>query len=166
MTRILVIAASLLVAATSLACGAADGRATGAQSRLLDGGVAAFERELASLKGKPVVVNQWASWCGPCRFEFPFFADLSKRYESQVAFLGVNSKDARDSAERFLNEQPVPYKHFYDPDTKIARTFRGGRTWPTTAFYTREGKRSYTHFGAYKDRADLDADIRRYAVDG
>src|SRR5919106_4039195 len=61
-------------------------------NRLLDGGAEAFERRLRELGGHPVVVNQWASWCGPCRFEFPFFQRLARRYEGRVAFLGVDSQ--------------------------------------------------------------------------
>jgi thiol-disulfide isomerase/thioredoxin len=50
---------------------------------------------LAALKGVPVVVNQWASWCPPCRSEFPFFAAMAECYSRDVAFLGLNSRDER-----------------------------------------------------------------------
>ena len=53
-----------------------------------DGGTDAFRRQLAALRGYPVVVNKWASWCGPCRFEFPFFQRLVTKRGKQVAFLG------------------------------------------------------------------------------
>jgi cytochrome c biogenesis protein CcmG, thiol:disulfide interchange protein DsbE len=133
---------------------------------LLDGGVAAFERRLASLRGYPIVVNQWASWCGPCRFEFPFFQHLAQKYDGRVAFLGVDSEDARADARGFLKRFPVPYPHFFDPDKSVARAFRGGQAWPTTAFYSAAGKRVYVHPGAYAAEHVLDASIRRYAVDG
>src|SRR5438105_2733372 len=64
-------------------------------SELLDGGTAAFERRVSSLRRYPLVVNQWASWCGPCRYEFPFFQRLARRYRGRVAFLGVDSRDTR-----------------------------------------------------------------------
>src|SRR2546425_901961 len=76
-------------------------------NEILDGGPRAFEARLASLRGAPVVVNQWASWCGPCRYEFPFFQHLARRYGNRVGFLGVDSKDARPSARKFLREFPV-----------------------------------------------------------
>jgi thiol-disulfide isomerase/thioredoxin len=133
---------------------------------LLGGGAAAFKGRLASLKGHPVVVNQWASWCGPCRFEFPVFASLARRYRGRVAFLGVDSQDSRDDARRFLRQLRVPYPSFYDPDVSVARTFRGGAAWPTTAFYDAAGGLVHTHVGPYDSAASLDADVRRYAVAG
>lgn len=71
---------------------------------LLDGGSEAFEARLRKLHGYPIVVNQWASWCRPCRYEFPFFQRLAVKYEGRVAFLGVNSQDPRGDAEDFLRE--------------------------------------------------------------
>jgi len=135
-------------------------------NQLLDGGPSAFRARLETLRGHAVVVNQWASWCGPCRFEFPFFAHQARKYSARVAFLGVNSQDSRASAGAFLKQQPVPYPHYYDPDGTVARVFRGGRAFPTTAFYGSSGKLVYTHIGAYATEAKLEEDIRRYALNG
>lgn len=135
-------------------------------NKLLDGGADAFRSRLASLRGHPVVVNQWASWCGPCQYEFPFFERLARRYADRVAFLGVNSKDSRAGARRFLARHPVPFPHYLDPDGSVARVFRGGRAFPTTAFYNADGRLVATHSGAYASAAKLGDDIRRYALDG
>ena len=134
--------------------------------QLLDGGTDAFQARVAKLRGHPVVVNQWASWCGPCRYEFPFFQRLAAKYAGRVAFLGVNSQDSRGDAEAFLREFRVPFPHYYDKDTSIARLFGGGRAWPTTAFYDTAGEVVKTHPGAYASEAKLDEDIRRYALGG
>jgi cytochrome c biogenesis protein CcmG/thiol:disulfide interchange protein DsbE len=133
-------------------------------NELLDGGTKVFEARLATLRGHPVVVNQWASWCGPCRFEFPFFQRLANTYDGRVAFLGVNSQDSRDDAAGFLKRVPVPYPHYYDKDVSIARVFRGGRAWPTTAYYAASGELAYTHAGAYASERKLEDDVRRYAL--
>ncbi len=135
-------------------------------NQLLDGGPEAFKARLSDLRGHPVVVNQWASWCGPCRFEFPFFRRQAREYEGRVAFLGVNSQDSRGSAAAFLKKLPVPYPQYFDPDGSVARVFRGGRAFPTTAFYDAAGKLVYTHPGAYASEAKLEEEVRRYALDG
>jgi cytochrome c biogenesis protein CcmG/thiol:disulfide interchange protein DsbE len=135
-------------------------------NRLLDGGTDAFEAQLEKLRGHPVVVNQWASWCGPCRYEFPFFQRLAAKYRGRVAFLGVNSQDSEGDAQEFLAEFPVPFPHYYDKDAEVARLFGGGRAWPTTAFYNADGELVKTHLGAYASEAKLEQDIRRYALDG
>jgi len=132
-------------------------------SRLLASSPADFQRRVRAAHG-PVVVNQWASWCGPCRYEFPLFQRLAERYRGRVTFLGVDAKDNDDDARRFLARYPTPYGHLKDPDAKIARVFRGGRSWPTTAFYDSRGQLKYSHQGAYRDESQLDADIRRYAL--
>ena len=146
--------------------GAALDRLSAEGGQLLEGGPAAFKARVSSLRGVPVVVNQWASWCGPCKFEFPFFGALARKYEGEVAFLGVNSQDAEQDARDFLADNEVPFPHYFDQDVEIARLFGGGRAWPTTAFYDRRGRLAFTHAGAYKDEAALEADIRRYALDG
>lgn len=136
----------------------------GQGARVVGGGTPAFRAQLAALKGHPVVVNQWASWCGPCRFEFPFFRRLAGTYRGQVAFLGVDAQDNRSDAEAFLRRMPVPYPSFFDESAEAARTFKGGQSWPTTAFYGRTGKLAFTHMGGYATQAKLDADIRQFAL--
>ena len=109
-------------------------------SKLLRGGTAGFRRRLAAARGRPVVVNQWASWCPPCRYEFPFLQRQALELRGRVAFLGVNTKDNARDARRFLARYPTPYPHLEDPDATIARTCGGGRAWPTTAFYDESGR--------------------------
>jgi cytochrome c biogenesis protein CcmG/thiol:disulfide interchange protein DsbE len=176
--RLAAVIASALVAAVSMAaCGSDEGsrpaiRPTSPQGlsrqagHLLDGGPVAFNRELGALRGTPVVVNQWASWCGPCRFEFPFFARLARRYAGRVAFLGVDAQDSRAAALSFLRRYRTPYPHYFDPSTAISREFKGGFAWPTTAFYDATGKLTATHAGGYASQARLEGDIRRFATHG
>lgn len=133
--------------------------------RLIDGGPPAFRRQIAALRGRPIVVNQWASWCGPCRFELPFFARLARRYRGRVAFLGVNAQDSRPAARRFLASMRLPFPSFFDPSTSISREFRAGFAWPTTAFYDSRGRLVRTHAGAYPSLARLERDVRRYALE-
>jgi cytochrome c biogenesis protein CcmG, thiol:disulfide interchange protein DsbE len=138
----------------------------GAPGRVLAGGPSAFKREIANLNGHPVVVNKWASWCGPCRFEFPFFQKQVTKRGKSVAFLGVDGEDSKDGARGFLAKYPVPYPSFYDPHSDIARVFHGDRAFPTTAFYDRNGGIVYVKQGGYASESELARDISRYAVEG
>lgn len=135
-------------------------------NRLIGGGLAEFRRRLAAARGRPVVVNQWASWCPPCRYEFPFLQRQALKLRGRVVFLGVDTKDSARDARRFLARYPTPYPHLEDPDAVIARTFGGGRAWPTTAFYDERGRVSFVHQGAYATEARLAEDIRRYVLRG
>src|SRR3954465_13746645 len=62
-------------------------------NQLLGGGRTAFAARVRALRGHPIVVNKWASWCGPCRHEFPFFEQVSTKRGKQVAFVGLDGKD-------------------------------------------------------------------------
>jgi len=133
---------------------------------LLNGGPKAFEVTLRSLRGHPVVVNKWASWCSPCRFEFPFFQKQAKKRGTEIAFLGVDGEDARDEARDFLKKFPVPYPSFYDPKSDIAERLGSEQNFPTTPFYDRGGELVYTKPGGYASEAALEDDIREYAIEG
>lgn len=131
--------------------------------RLLDGGVPAYRAQLRRLRGYPVVVNKWASWCPPCRAEFPYFRDQARKRVKSVAFLGVDSNDNDADARRFLRELPVGYPSFKDPDNEIAANFNGAQAFPTTTFYDRRGRIAYLHQGGYANERKLARDIDRYA---
>jgi thiol-disulfide isomerase/thioredoxin len=132
---------------------------------LLGGGQEAFEKRLGRLHGYPVVVNVWASWCVPCRQEFPVLQKLSARYGKKVAFLGLNSEDSDDAARTFLGEEPVPYPSYTDPGKSVAESI-GVVGFPDTAYYDRDGKLVFLKQGPYTKDSELEADVRRYAVGG
>ncbi len=119
---------------------------------------------LAKLKGVPVVVNMWASWCPNCRAEFGYFQSLSKAYDGKVAVLGLDSNDNRGDAESFLKQFPIPYPSISDPGAVQARSVGAGLGWPTTIFYDAKGKRRFVRQGGYTSQGSLDADIRAYAL--
>jgi cytochrome c biogenesis protein CcmG, thiol:disulfide interchange protein DsbE len=123
-----------------------------------------LEAQLRALRGYPVVVNAWASWCGPCKLEFPLFRRAATRVGEEVAFLGVNVQDNRGDAERFLASSPVPYPHLEDADGAIMReAAKGARGLPVTLFYDAEGELAYVHQGGYRTEQDLLDDIERHA---
>jgi cytochrome c biogenesis protein CcmG, thiol:disulfide interchange protein DsbE len=131
-------------------------------AKLLEGGVAAFERRLAELKGHPVVVNKWASWCNPCRAEFPAFQKLATDRGDEIAFLGLNSGDSVQPARGFLAEFPIPFPSYLDPDEHIAREIGAPANYPITLFIDARGKTAFIHQGCYTDEQDLETDVDRY----
>ena len=132
------------------------------RNQLLSGGLTAFKRELRMLRGTPVVINVWASWCGPCRAEFPFFQTASARLGRSVAFLGVDTLDSAADARSFLSGFPVPYPSYEDPSGDLARSLVPTQGVPITVYLNRRGGVAYFHQGAYPSEHDLLRDIRRY----
>ena len=93
-------------------------------------GVDEFKERLERLRGHPVVVNQWASWCDPCRFEIPFFRAMTAKYADRVAFVGIDLQDDRGAAEEFMRELPSGFPSVFDPDGSVTRSLGGGRASP------------------------------------
>ncbi|HEV2059053.1 MAG TPA: TlpA disulfide reductase family protein, partial [Solirubrobacteraceae bacterium] len=132
---------------------------------LVPGGRAALETQLRALRGHPVVVNLWASWCDPCRFELPFFQRQAVKRGAQVAFLGVNSGDNRAEARKMSALYPMPYPSIEDPRQSVVAHY-GAVGLPVTAFYDARGKRVLVHQGRFSSEAQLAAQIERYALGG
>lgn len=149
----------LVLVAMAAGCNSDD---AGPSPSFISGGRDAFEARVEKA-GRPVVVNKWASWCGPCRLEFPFFREQAEKRRGEVLFLGVNSNDNRGEAEKFLREEPVPFKHFEDPKLEIAASFDAVQAFPATAYYDKDGELAYVHQGPYSDEESLAKDIERYA---
>ncbi|MFL5798608.1 MAG: TlpA family protein disulfide reductase [Actinomycetota bacterium] len=99
-----------------------------------------FRELLGQLKGTPVVVNFWASWCGPCRQEGPGLARVAREYGHRVQFLGVDLKDHTDAAQIFIRDFAYPYPSVADPQGAIQRSF-GFFAQPVTLFLDRDGNR-------------------------
>jgi thiol-disulfide isomerase/thioredoxin len=131
-------------------------------NQLLDGGKTAFKERLAQLQGHPLVVNKWASWCIPCRNEFPIFERQAAKQGKDIGFLAVNGKDKSPAAKRFLGEYPLPYPSYEDPNESIAGDYKVAKFFPMTLFIDAKGKTAYIHPGEYKSEQDLAADIDRY----
>lgn len=131
-------------------------------NQLLPGGYRPYLDRIDTLRGLPIVVNKWASWCGPCRREFPVFQEAAKRYGGQIAFLGVNMNDSRKDAREFMNERPLPYPSYIDDKLEISKLLPPLRGAPTTGFYSVRGNLLHVKIGEYKSAAALRADIDRY----
>jgi cytochrome c biogenesis protein CcmG/thiol:disulfide interchange protein DsbE len=135
-------------------------------NELIDGSTDALDAKLDDLRGFPVVVNQWGSWCPPCRDEFPFFADVAEEHAKDVAFVGVDVQEDRGAAEQFLKEFPVPYPSIHDEGADAVRSLGWTQVSPTTWFIDDRGEIVYQRPGPYPDAASLEADLQRYLLDG
>jgi peroxiredoxin len=102
---------------------------------------------LEQLHGKVVMLNFWASWCGPCRTEMPLLEQMHKRYSSLgFTLLGVNVEANTADAERWLKDTPVSFPVLFDRDSKVSKLYNVS-AMPSTVFIDRKGNIRYLHKG-------------------
>lgn len=132
--------------------------------RLLSGGSASLHAELAALRGYPVVINKWASWCVPCRAEFGAFAHVAAAYGRRVAFLGLDSGDSsRADALGFLRGHPISYPSYYDPSGTLGLQMTDSSFTPVTVFIPVHGQ-PFIYQGELPSAKKLEEDLIRYAL--
>lgn len=120
------------------------------------------QAKLAQLPGVPVVINQWASWCSNCKFEFPFFQHAGHADAAHVAFVDLDSQDSQANAQAFLQRFPVDYPSVFDASASQAQSLGGGQGWPTTIYMNARHQITFVHEGAYPTYTALQQDIARY----
>lgn len=131
---------------------------------LLPGGLTALRARLASLRGTPVVINKWASWCEPCRAEFGILQRVSLVRGREVAFIGIDSDESsRAEPLAFLRAFPLSYPSYYDPSGRAGLTITDSTFTPVTVFYDRSGG-EFIHQGPFPSVAKLEAAVERYAL--
>jgi peroxiredoxin len=102
---------------------------------------------LAQLKGKVVMLNFWASWCGPCRQEMPLLEQMHKRYSALgFTLVGVNVDANSKDAEDWLSKTPVSFPVLFDRESKVSKMYDVS-AMPSTVFIDRQGNVRYLHRG-------------------
>jgi len=102
---------------------------------------------LQELKGQVVMLNFWASWCGPCRQEMPLLDQMHRRYSSLgFTLLGVNVEASTQDAERWLAQTPVSFPVLFDTNNEVSRLY-DVNAMPSTVFIDRQGNVRYLHRG-------------------
>ena len=105
-------------------------------------------QQLSDLRGKPVVLNFWASWCPACISEMPAFGEVHRRFGDQVEFIGVNMQEVDlDAALDLVDQTGVEYRLVHDVSGSLYNAF-GGIAMPTTVFISADGSVELTHAGA------------------
>jgi len=112
--------------------------------------LARFQKLMTELKGTPVVVNIWASWCGPCTSEAPHLASIARETAGKVQFVGVDIQDKRPAARGFIAKYGWTYPSVFDPDQTILNGL-GFLGPPVTLLFDRTGKRVFVWSGAVTD---------------
>jgi cytochrome c biogenesis protein CcmG, thiol:disulfide interchange protein DsbE len=133
-------------------------------NQIIGGGLPALRARLAALRGTPVVINKWASWCEPCRQEFGVFQRVSVSRGRQVAFLGIDSGDTDAHALAFLRSFPLSYPSFSDPSGQAGASITDSAFTPVTVFINRSGDK-FIHQGPFSSVAKLERAVSRYALD-
>lgn len=139
----------LLMSGIAVACmstasaGELSGAAPGFDLAAMDGGRVALE----DLRGQVVMVNFWATWCGPCREEMPHLEALYQRY-SDLGFtlLGVNVEEDSSGADEFLSETPVSFPILFDPGNQVSELY-DVVAMPSTVLIDRSGNMRFIHHG-------------------
>lgn len=102
---------------------------------------------LQDLRGQVVMLNFWASWCGPCRQEMPLMEEIYKKYEKfGFTILAVNVDEDSADADRFLDAVPVTFPILYDSESRTSELF-GVDAMPTTIMIDRDGNQRFLHRG-------------------
>jgi cytochrome c biogenesis protein CcmG/thiol:disulfide interchange protein DsbE len=168
MTRRRAVALLLLVATSAVACGGVTPdqqpvgtipAANAAEAPLLPTSAdalptmdpATFGRLLDQLRGTPVLVNFWGSWCPPCRDEMPRLVAAHREFGDRVQFLGVDVLDSRDGAESFMKEFGMTFPSVFDPPDAIKGSL-GQFGQPTTVFYRTDGTFAFAWAGPISER--------------
>jgi cytochrome c biogenesis protein CcmG/thiol:disulfide interchange protein DsbE len=122
-------------------------------------------RDLRRLAGRPMLINVWASWCGPCKVELPLLARAHREWENRVAFLGIDAQDASAEAWKSLTAASIDYPQLEDPEGRTRAPLGWHSGVPLTMFVDARGRIVGTERTAFRTYPDVVAAIHRHLGD-
>lgn len=114
-------------------------------------------------RDKVVLLDFWASWCGPCKESFPWMNRIYKKYKSQgLEIIAVNLDAEKNLATEFLDENPAAFRIFYDPKGKLAQRYQIP-AMPTSILFSRGRKKKIEHHGFDREKTDqLESEMKKF----
>ena len=143
--------------------GEADVPLTGAQAPEFSLQTLTGEKvQLTQFRGKPVMLNFWATWCGPCKEEMPIIQSVASRSRTNLIVLGINDDETTDLVSGFVQDHKITFRVLMDPGAKVTDLYQI-RGFPTSYFIDSDGKIQAIHIGSLS--ADqLDSYLGRIGV--
>ena len=177
--RIVILVAVAMAGMTFAGCssdGTADGTLDGVEERAAPGFMApGFELEnldgeaisLGSLRGRPVMLNFWATWCGPCRAEMPYIQEVHEDpawLERGLVILAVNIGESASEAQSFMGELGFNFTVILDSEEKVAHAYNISAI-PTTFFIDEDGIINDIRVGTFRDKAEIERYLQKLVAE-
>jgi thiol-disulfide isomerase/thioredoxin len=101
-------------------------------------------------RGKPVLLNFWATWCAPCRIEMPVFQNSFEEYDGDLSVIAINNAESKEDVQAFIDEFGLTFDFFLDPDSEIQHLYQING-YPTTFIIDSDGVIRVRHIGLISD---------------
>ena len=116
---------------------------------------------LSGVRGKPVLLNFWATWCGPCRFEMPFLQEIYEDYsDEELVLITVDIGESKSEVESFLQREELSLPTLLDSEAKVARQYKTAAI-PTTFFIDKDGIIRGKQIGAFSGKAAIENGLKK-----
>jgi peroxiredoxin len=118
---------------------------------------------LSDFQGKKVILNFWATWCGPCQLETPFFQEIyNEQANNRVVILAIDIKENASTVRNFANSKAITFPILLDTDAKVAQKYCIPNVLPVTLFIDAEGIIKASKVGAFQSKAEIESILNSF----
>jgi peroxiredoxin len=115
---------------------------------------------LSDFRGKTVILNFWATWCGPCQFETPFFQAVhNERASKGLVILAIDVKESQTTVKNFASTKGISFPILLDTEAKVAQKYCLPNALPITIFINGDGIIKARKVGAFRSQAEFESMI-------